>query len=85
MTKELINTADLKKKIIDGENIEAVAKTLEAIEGYYLQLNTAHKSLVLSTYLSDKPKLFKRADALLKEAANFGFTGVFFDLDPNSE
>ena len=82
MDKLLINTADLKAKIQAETPIEAVARPVDSdfVKGHLLYLSGEGKEWVLSTYLSDKPRLFKRADALLKEAANLGLSAVRFEI-----
>lgn len=80
MTKNLINVADLRKLIETTNNLDISASTIEGVEGYILNIKTADSSLVLSTYLSDKPRLFKRADALIKEAKNFDIKSIKFEI-----
>jgi hypothetical protein len=81
MSKSLINTSDLRALLEANAKIEAIARALEGVDGFLLHLNSGGKEMVLSTYLSDKPRLFKRADALLKEASNIGLPSVRFDLE----
>jgi hypothetical protein len=45
-----------------------------------LRLKFEDGERVMSTYLSDKPRLFKRSDALLKEAEKLGLGSVTFEL-----
>jgi hypothetical protein len=80
--RELINTADLSALVKSQVSIEAVARkpNIDTVDGYLLHFKTDGKELVLSTYLSDKPRLFKRADALIKEATNMGLPSVSFEL-----
>lgn len=78
----LINVADLTKAIESGENVQAQAVTIEGIvDGYLLDVKIKGKTNRLSTYLSAKPRLFKRSDALLKEAQKVGLTSVTFNFD----
>ncbi len=81
MTK-LINTSDLALLVKEEPSLIATAKTPESdmIEGYFLHLKCGDEDLVLSTYLSDKPRLFKRSDALLKEAKKLGIGAVTFEI-----
>jgi hypothetical protein len=76
----LINTADLKELILNSENVTAIAIRQEMIEGYLLHIEANSEQYVLSTYLSNKTRLFKRSDALLKEARSLGFKTVEFEL-----
>mgnify|MGYP000176560449 CR=1 FL=1 len=81
MAKSMINTADLRSLVESDSAVEAVAvKAPEGIDGYLLQLFSGSDEMVLSTYLSDKPRLFKRADALLKEAGNMELSSVRFEI-----
>jgi len=81
MVKSLINTADLCAMVESSTAVEAIARTPESVEGFLLHLKSGDKEMVLSTYLSDKPRLFKRADALLKEASKMGLPSVCFELN----
>jgi hypothetical protein len=83
MDKRLVNTADLRILIASKVAIEATAKAPESVEGFLLHIKTKKDDMVLSTYLSDKPRLFKRADALLKEATKVGLSSVRFELANN--
>lgn len=78
MEKSLINVADLRALIDENIDIVAMASEIEGVEGYILSLKTVDKEMVLSTYLSTKPRLFKRSDALLKEARDLGLKSVKF-------
>lgn len=80
MTKNLINVADLRKLIETTNNLDISAVTIEGVEGYILNIKTEREVMVLSTYLSDKPRLFKRADALIKEAKNLDIHSVTFEF-----
>lgn len=80
MTKKLINVADLRKLIESASKLEVSATTIEGVEGYILNIKTVDSSLVLSTYLSDKPRLFKRADALIKEAKSLNIKSITFEI-----
>ena len=80
MEKSLINVADLRALIEENIDVEAIASEIDGVEGYLLNLNTIDKKMVLSTYLSTKPRLFKRSDALLKEARELGLTSVKFEF-----
>jgi len=78
--KTLINTAALTAYAKEHGQVPAIALGIESIEGYILQVDLDGQINVLSTYLSDKPRVFKRADALLKEAKKMGLTTVSFSL-----
>ncbi len=80
MSKKMINTASLKKLLESNGVVIAFAQSFEDIDGYMLHIESGDNQLVLSTYLSDKPRMFKRADALIKEARNIGLDSVRFDL-----
>lgn len=80
MKPELINTADLTALLQNVASSEAIARKIEGVEGYTLIINLENRSLLLSTYLTNKPRLFKRADALLKEAKNLGLNSVIFPI-----
>lgn len=82
MDKLLINTADLKARIEANEPITAVARPInsEVTTGHLLHLSGEEKEWVLSTWRSDNPRLFKRSDALLTEAAKLGLRSVTFEL-----
>lgn len=82
MGNRLINTADLTALVKENTKIEAIARspTSDIVEGYLLFFEAPSETLVLSTYLSDKPRLFKRSDALLKEAGKMGLSSVRFEL-----
>jgi hypothetical protein len=83
MTKGLINTADLTKLVKSKEPVEVVAKkpSSDTVDGFLLHIKSGENEMVLSTYLSDKPRLFKRSDALLKEAVKMGIGQVIFVLE----
>jgi hypothetical protein len=80
MVDLLINTADLKERIASDDVPSAKACSVEGVEGYLLRLKFEDGERVMSTYLSDKPRLFKRSDALLKEAEKLGLGSVTFEL-----
>lgn len=80
MAKELINTADLSKLLNETPEISATAHQIDGVEGFTLHVLHSDREFVLSTYLSSKPRLFKRADALLNEAKNIGLKSVIFPL-----
>lgn len=84
MTNSLINTAELRALVAAKTPLVATARPMHSVEGFLLFLKQGEDAneMVLSTYLSDKPRLFKRADALLKEASNNGLTEVRFELLP---
>lgn len=82
---KLINTSELTKQVDSGAQIEATAKRVENVDGYLLHLVVDGNSLTLSTYLSDNPRLFKRADALLKEATKIGIKSVTFITDTSDK
>jgi len=85
MSKQLINTAALAALVESKADIEAIARKLSSdiVEGFLLHIKSAEDEMVLSTYLSDKPRLFKRSDALLKEATKMGLSSVRFELEDN--
>jgi len=85
MSKQLINTATLAALVESKADIEAIARKLSSdiVEGFLLHIKSAEDEMVLSTYLSDKPRLFKRSDALLKEATKMGLSSVRFELEDN--
>lgn len=66
MPKDLINVSDLRELMESTNSMEVSATTIEGADGYILNIKTERRVMVLSTYLSDKPRLFKRADALIK-------------------
>lgn len=76
---ELMNTSSLtelaKEKTLTGR-----ARSFEGVlsQGYLLAVTDGDQEWVVSTYLSDSPKLYKKADALLKEAKKMGVTEVTF-------
>lgn len=80
MKKSLINTADLSALIASNTPVKATASAPEGVEGFLLFIKGQGQEMVLSTYLSDKPRLFKRADALLNEAEKMGLSMVCFEL-----
>jgi hypothetical protein len=80
MLKDLINVSDLRELMKSDSNLDISAKTIEGVEGYVLNIKTADNTLVLSTYLSDKPRFFKRADALIKEAKKLNINSVIFEI-----
>lgn len=79
-TTVLINTSQATAEIAKVEPTEGTAHKVEAVDGYILKLTIGKEVKTLSTYLSDKPRLFKRSDALLKEAKNLGLKNVNFIL-----
>lgn len=78
---ELINTSSLTE-LASNKELTAVAKPFEGLmlQGHSLHVSDGDQEWVVSTYLSDKPKLYKKADALLKEAKKMGLTKVTFEL-----
>ena len=80
MIKNFINVADLRKLIESTNNFDVSATTIEGVEGYILNVKTADSCFVVSTYLSDKPRLFKRADALIKEAKSLNIKSITFEI-----
>ncbi len=76
----LINTSDLKEAISTGDTVHAEAERISGVDGFVLRVRINDERKTLSTYLSDKPRLFKRSDALLKEARKLGLTSITFDL-----
>ncbi len=79
-TQCLINTAALTAHIKEHGQVPATANSISGIGGYFLKVEISGKLTVLSTYLSDKPRVFKRAESLLKEAKKMGLTAVLFPL-----
>jgi hypothetical protein len=79
---ELINTSALTTHINEfgAGSVIATAKQIEMGNGYLLHIEIDNKTLVLSTWRSTTPRLFKRADALLTEAKNIGLSSVKFPL-----
>lgn len=80
MPNKLINTAALSALVESNQSIEATAKPFTNVDGYFLAIQAGDEELVLSTYLTDKPRLFKRSDALLKEAKSIGLVKIVFDM-----
>jgi hypothetical protein len=78
----LINTSDLKA-LIKENKVTIVAKSHRIINvnGWVLELYIDDVKKTLSTYLSGSPRLFKRSDALLKEAENMGLPYVISELN----
>ena len=77
----LINTSDLTKLIAEGKaTIVAKAHPVSGIDGWIMVLFIDDVKKTLSTYLSDKPRFFKRSDALLKEAENMGLPSVLSEF-----
>lgn len=81
----MINVATVKERIDDGEIFAATAVPFDSVPGHFLNLKVGSEEYVLSTWRSDVPRLFKRADALLKEAKSLGLTQVLFALESDSE
>lgn len=80
MNKKLINVAGVKAALESGQTFQSRAIPSKEIPGYFLHLDDGESTLVLSTWLSDTPRLFKKADALLKEAKAIGLSIVEFQL-----
>lgn len=78
---ELINTSSLTE-LANTTTLSAVAKPFDGtlLQGHFLHVTDGIQEWVVSTYLSDKPKLYKKADALLKEAKKMGLLKVTFEL-----
>lgn len=79
----LINTSSLAELIQSHPaSLKAVARPFngDLYQGHLLQITDGDNKWVVSTYLSDKVKLYKRADALLKEAKKLGLSQVCFEL-----
>lgn len=78
----LINTSDLKA-LIKENKVTIVAKSHRIINanGWVMELYIDDVKKTLSTYLSDSPRLFKRSDALLKEAEKMGLPYVICELE----
>lgn len=81
MAKLLINVSDLSLLVKSSASVKAIARAPESIDGFLLYIESGGEEKLLSTYLSDKPRLFKRSDALLKEAAKIGLSSVCFELE----
>lgn len=80
---ELINVSRLTEMVQSGtETLTAVAKPIngDLLQGHFLHVSNGMQTWVVSTYLSDKPKHYKRPDALLKEANKIGLSQVLFEL-----
>ncbi len=79
---ELINVSSLTELAQDKTSLTAIAKPFngDLLQGHLLHVSDGDSQWVVSTYLSDKPKLYKRADALLKEAKKIGLAQVCFEL-----
>ncbi len=80
---ELINVSSLTELTKDkAKLLTVVAKPFngELLQGHLLHVSDGQTQWVVSTYLSDKPKLYKRSDALLKEAKKLGLSQVTFEL-----
>lgn len=62
--------------------LQAVAQPMngDVCQGYTLHITDGEAHWRVSTYLSDKVKLYKRADALLNEAKTLGLPQVCFKL-----
>jgi hypothetical protein len=82
--KKLINVATVKERIDNGQKFTATAVPFDAVPGHLLNLKVGHEEYVLSTWRSDVPRHFKRADALLKEAKSLGLTNITFELDSDN-
>lgn len=82
MSRKLISVSSLKTLLEDGQEFEASAIKIRVIKGYFLILREKEgvNSYTLSTWRSSSPKVFKTADALIKEAEGFGFNSVIFEL-----
>jgi hypothetical protein len=61
---------------------EAQPDNGSCIKSRMLDRNEWTKEFILSTYLSSKPRLFKRSDALLNEARDLGLKSVKFEFLP---
>lgn len=77
--KKLIKVSDIKELLAHGQAVELNAKVAPVGGGYYVDVTVNDEVHLLATYLS-KPRLFKRADALLKEMAELGFNELVFDI-----
>lgn len=77
----LINVSDLTHSIKKNLVSDVCAKPTKGIEGFCLYATVNDREMILSTYLSTKPRHFKRSDALLKEAMKIGVKEIrFVDL-----
>lgn len=78
---ELINTSSLTA-LVAHKSLSATAKPCrdQFMNGYFLHVTDGTQHWVASTYLSDKVKHYKKAEALLKDAKQIGFTQVIFEL-----
>lgn len=76
-----INTSKLAEWAAEKPLIATVMESY--LGSYVLKISEPGQSQewIVSTYLSDKPKLYKKADALLKEAKNLGLKTVCFELN----
>lgn len=80
---ELINVSSLTELAQDdAKQLVATAKPFngDMRQGHLLHVTDGSQKWVVSTYLSDTPKLYKRADALLKDAKKMGLSSVTFEL-----
>lgn len=77
--RQLLSVSEVKEITLNGEVISALAiKPSDTVSGYLLYINTADQEITLATFFNE-PRLFKRADALLKEANKLGLQSVTFD------
>lgn len=78
---ELINTSSLTA-LAAHRHLSATAKPCQdpLMNGYFLHVTDGTQHWVTSTYLSDKVKLYKKPEALLKDAKQIGLTQVIFEL-----
>jgi hypothetical protein len=80
----LINVSDLTDYISSHGPTKAWAKPMKDVGGYCLFVMVGNEERVLSTYLAHNPRLFKRADALLKEAGKMGLAEVSFKISEDT-
>lgn len=79
---DLINISSLTELAQDSsKTLIPIAKPVngDLLQGFYLHISDNANDWVVSTYLSDKPKHYKRSDALLKEAKKIGLPPVLFE------
>ncbi len=76
---KLIKIADIKKAISEEKHVFFKGEVAVYSNGFYARVTVGDEDYILATYLS-KPRLFKRADALIKEVAELGISHISFDL-----
>ena len=72
----LTNRSELTAHIEKHQITSGKAFRVGGVKGYTLEVTINDITHVLSTFLSDHPKVFKRADALLDESMKMGLKEV---------